>query len=63
MDHFATLPIKSPTSQNIKTKSFSMYFRGDKNVFRVIFLATQVVWELKIAGFKLKLMLQNGPFC
>ena len=63
MDHFATLPIKSLFSQNIKTKSFSMYFRGDKNVFMVIPLAPQVLGALRIAGINLKLMLQNGPFC
>ena len=43
-------------------KSFSMYFRGDKNVFRVILLAPQVVGALRIAWFKLKLMLQNGCY-
>ena len=49
-------------SGNIKLK-VSMYFRGDKNVFRVILLAPQVVGALRIAWFKLKLMLQNGAFC
>ena len=44
-------------------KSFSMRFRGDKNVFRVILSDPQVVGALRIAGFKLKLMLQNGTFC
>ena len=57
------LKIKKQSNLNIKTKSFSMYFRGDKNVFRVIPLAPQVLGALRIAGINLKLMLQNGPFC
>ena len=40
-----------------------MYFRGDKNVFRVILLAPQVLGALIIAEINLKLMLQNSPFC
>ena len=49
-------------SGNIKLK-VSMYFRGDKNALRVILLAPQVLGALRIAGFNLNLMLQNGPFC
>ena len=36
---------------------------GDKNVFRVTPLAPQVLGALRITGWNLKIMLQNGPFC
>ena len=35
VDHFATLPIKSPISQDIENKSRSIYIKGDANVFKV----------------------------